>query len=225
VNYIASEAADLARMASAAYVQMVAYYRGAEDADALARTPFQRLGDTPSHEVGWFGLNTLMEAHPEQAIAIWERVKVDAAGYVAQGYHVADALDFGSPWKRAQFAVIRRAFEDEWQPRGGVEGALLDTIAHAYLSYLHWAAQVQQRGSIEPGKRGSAGWELPLQTTADALDQAAQMMDRFNRIAVRSLRALRDLRRYSGPGVIIGGQVNIAANGGQQVNVQGGNNE
>ncbi len=45
------------------------------------------------------------------------------------------------------------------------------------------------------------------------------MADRFNRLFLRTLRALRDLRRYA-PSVTVqhAGQVNI---GGQQVNVAG----
>jgi hypothetical protein len=47
------------------------------------------------------------------------------------------------------------------------------------------------------------------------------MADRWNRIYLRTLRNLRYLRRYS---VTIDNpqQVNIAADGGQQVNVGGG---
>jgi hypothetical protein len=53
-----------------------------------------------------------------------------------------------------------------------------------------------------------------------AIEHAAQMADRWNRIYLRTLRNLRDLRRYS---VTINNpqQVNIAADGGQQVNVAG----
>jgi hypothetical protein len=47
------------------------------------------------------------------------------------------------------------------------------------------------------------------------------MADRFNRMFLRTLRQMRDLRRYGTPVVIQNaGQVNVAANGGQQVNVQ-----
>ncbi|MDQ3805489.1 MAG: hypothetical protein M3416_16880 [Acidobacteriota bacterium] len=50
-----------------------------------------------------------------------------------------------------------------------------------------------------------------------ALEQAHQMADRYNRMFLRTLRQMRDLRRY--PSVIVnnGGQVNVAQN---QVNVQ-----
>ncbi len=46
-----------------------------------------------------------------------------------------------------------------------------------------------------------------------------KMTDRFNRIFMRTLRQLRDLRRYS---VTINNpkQVNIATDGGKQVNVE-----
>lgn len=51
--------------------------------------------------------------------------------------------------------------------------------------------------------------------------QAAEMADRYNRLFLRTLRQLRDLRRYVVPVTINNPQqVNIAADGGQQVNVQ-----
>ena len=56
---------------------------------------------------------------------------------------------------------------------------------------------------------------------AQALEQAAAMVDRFNRLQLRTLRQLRDLRRYA-PAVVIqnADQVNI---GEQQINLSGGN--
>jgi hypothetical protein len=57
----------------------------------------------------------------------------------------------------------------------------------------------------------------PSLSEAEAMEQAAQMADRFNRIFLRTLRALRDLTRYT-PSLHIEnhGQVNI---GERQVNV------
>jgi hypothetical protein len=49
-----------------------------------------------------------------------------------------------------------------------------------------------------------------------AIDQAAVMVERFNRIFLRTLRALRDLRRYGPVVVHQAGQINV---GQQQVNV------
>jgi hypothetical protein len=53
----------------------------------------------------------------------------------------------------------------------------------------------------------------------NAIEQAMQMIDRYNRLFLRTLRQLRDLRRYSTPVKINNPQqVNIATDGGQQVN-------
>jgi hypothetical protein len=60
-----------------------------------------------------------------------------------------------------------------------------------------------------------------LSPEADAVEQAAELADRFRRAYHASIRALRDWRRY--PVVIQNAeQVNIAADGGQQVNVKQG---
>jgi hypothetical protein len=60
---------------------------------------------------------------------------------------------------------------------------------------------------------------LPYQCEAEAVEKAAELADRFRRAYQASIRGLRDWRRYP---VIVqnAGQVNIAADGGQQVNVQ-----
>ena len=60
----------------------------------------------------------------------------------------------------------------------------------------------------------------PRVSDFQAVEQAAAMVDRFNKIFLRTLRAFRDLRRYS-PAVVVqnAGQVNV---GGQQVNIADG---
>ncbi len=60
-------------------------------------------------------------------------------------------------------------------------------------------------------------WNPPRISDSDAINQAAAMADRFNRIFLRSIRALRDLRRYSATVIVQNaGNVNVAE---QQVNV------
>jgi hypothetical protein len=77
----------------------------------------------------------------------------------------------------------------------------------------------------EPGARVKDGfldghWYRPFVQEHMAVEHAAQMADRWNRIYMRTLRNMRDLRRYSVPVTINNPQqVNIAADGGQQVNV------
>jgi hypothetical protein len=80
-----------------------------------------------------------------------------------------------------------------------------------------WAAL----GADDAGRasRDGLGRATPRLTTAEALERAGAMADRFNRIFLRTLGALRDLRRY-GPTVVVqnAGQVNV---GGKQINVAG----
>ena len=218
MGQLLAEAQDLARLTASAYDTAMRYYReeykvSPADADALAvdRPPLALEG-IPSYEIRWMALNSLLEVDPERAIAIWQRIRADAANYVDGGCAVAEALSYETPWQRAQFYCIREALYNEWQP-SAVERLLLDQIAHAHLAYLYWAGKVQEYGAARPSKSSTPSY----QSTADALDQAMQMADRYNRLAVRTLRALRDLRRS---GVVVvahpGSQVNI---GQQQVNV------
>jgi hypothetical protein len=59
---------------------------------------------------------------------------------------------------------------------------------------------------------------MPYVSEQAAIEHAAQMADRWHRIYMRTLRNLRDLGRYS---VTINNpqQVNIAGDGGHQVNL------
>jgi hypothetical protein len=61
-------------------------------------------------------------------------------------------------------------------------------------------------------------WNMPYVSEQVAIEHAAQMADRWHRIYMRTLRNLRDFRRYS---VTINNpqQVNIAGDGGKHVNV------
>jgi hypothetical protein len=64
-------------------------------------------------------------------------------------------------------------------------------------------------------------WQPPRLKASEYLERATQMADRYQRMFLRTLRQMRDLRRYSPPVIVQNaGQVNIAADGGQQVNVQ-----
>jgi hypothetical protein len=69
-------------------------------------------------------------------------------------------------------------------------------------------------------KGAKGNWIPPRVGEQNAIEHAMQMMDRYNRLFLRTLRQLRDLRRYSTPITINNPQqVNIAADGGKQVNV------
>ena len=104
---------------------------------------------------------------------------------------------------------------------------LIDQLAQARHLEIFWMERLVTRSTfdaaMDEGGMDERGEWYPTRIGAkDAVDQAASMVDRFNRVVMRTLRSLRDLRRYE-PTVRIGSaeQVNIAGQGGQQVNVKG----
>ena len=145
-------------------------------------------------------------------------------------------------WNVASYLGLRESFIAEWEPRGGIELSLIDMLAQAFLQYQYWVKQSVLRTETrereihpefekwqrwkEPKAEKVSGfldgyWFKPLVSEGNAVEHAAQMADRWNRIYMRTLRNMRDLRRYSVPVTINNPQqVNIAADGGQQVNVK-----
>src|SRR3954462_8328006 len=94
-------------------------------------------------------------------------------------------------------------------------------MAQAQAAYLFWLGRMTEWATLEARyeeeTRQAGRWLPPRVRDAEARDQAAQMVDRFNKVFLRSLRALRDLRRYATPVIVQNaGQVNVAA---QQINV------
>lgn len=230
------ESGSLAREMSRGYLKLVEWYRqemqlSAGEADEKARAHHdrewaRRALDQPADQVSWAGLGALAEHDPEAAGATWERIKAAARDELASGHRAAAVLECtGGPWERAQFLAIRTAFREEWQPRGGIEAALVDQMAQAHAYYQHWLSRLHVQASTEArmqdAKRQRDGyWDPPRVDTAEAMDQAAGMTDRFHRLFLRALRALRDLRRYA-PTIVVAnaGQVNVS--GGSQLNVGG----
>lgn len=128
------------------------------------------------------------------------------------------------PWERARFLALRTELAQGWQPRNGVERQLVDTLVQAQAAMYHWQEVLMARAALDVFETSrevkSQGKWTPLRVTdAQAMEQAAGMVDRFNRIFLRTLRALRDLRRC-GPTVVVqnAAQVNV---GEQQINVAG----
>jgi len=231
-----SEIASIASEMARAYTGMVRYYRDVygltvEKAEKKTRELVESgEGDDgaltgPSDQVSWYQLMELMEHEPKKAVAAWERVKHAAREELARGHRASTAVHggLGSPWDRARLLAIREAFRQEWQPSNGIEAALIDTLAQAHYAYLFWLERLMGRGigqvELDEGDlRWEGRWRPPPRLAeAEATRQAAGMVDRFNRLFVRTLRGLRDLRRYATKVTIQrAGQVNI---GEQQVNV------
>lgn len=234
----AAEAFTLASEMARAYAAMVQYYRkryGMTDAEAdkkaqelltLPGGKDQALTLAPD-QVQWWNLGELTGEDPQRAVIAWARLKAEARAELATGHRIAKAAEGWSsgPWGRAQFLAIRQSMLDGWAPAPGVETALVDTLATAHHSYLFWLERLTTEctndAELEQADINNMGKWRPVRITeAESVERAAAMVDRWNRIFLRTLRALRDLRRYSSPVHIENaGQVNI---GEQQVNVATG---
>ena len=180
------------------------------------------LGCEPS-QFTWLDFHTLNQTDPELGLQRWSEVK-EAAKQEFQSGHRAAAANEGtlsaSTWQRAQFLAVRDGLAADWNPQNGIEWSLIDMMAQSYSTQLFWQERLMCYSCLESNNKQikeNNGFLLPRVTDAQALDQAAQMVDRFNRVYMRSLRALRDLRRHA-PTLIMHHveQVNVAEN---QVNV------
>jgi hypothetical protein len=234
-----SRPADLAEMSvlgrelANSYHDLAEYYRDKlekppAEASALVRDhppeylERARRGD-PSG-LSWHELSALAQVDVEAAKERWLACKQAARDELTCGVAGAKAVEgFDStPFERAKYLAIRAELAEEWQPRGGLEWQLLETAAQAQMQYLQWLGAASRMEQVENGrlfkKDGYEEWEAPRLSRAEVTDRAYDMADRWNRVFLRNLRALRDLRRYA-PSVHIEnhGQVNI---GKKQVNVK-----
>lgn len=191
----------------------------------------ERARTCPPDEFDHRALEALWEVSPEEAQERWEAVKAAAREELEQGKRSALALEGGynELWSRAQYLAIRQDMADQLRPTGGVEWALVETMAQAYNEYLRWVKAARAWNDYDdawgkPKPKRKRGEELhprpepPRLTYAESADRSHELADRYNRLFLRNLRAFRDLRRLMGPVNINAGQVNIA-NGPQQVNV------
>ena len=228
-----SEAGVLAGELARSFGQLVQLYEKhyslsrVEAVERAAQPPGdcgQRALNVPPDQVTWIDLHAIARTDPDRATACWEEIKRAALEELQTGHRAAKAVETGndSTWPRAQFLALREELLAEWRPRNGIERQLIDTMAQAQAGYLSWLHTLTLRTDLESYTNDrrlqeEGKWGPPRQSDADALDQAAGMMDRYNRIFLRTLRALCDMRRHSSPVIVQnGGQMNVAH---QQVNL------
>jgi hypothetical protein len=230
------EADPLARELARAFREKVEFYKryfklSHQDAvDKVSEVPSAEeiagVMSSPPEEVTWSDLERLNEHEPDAFWQRWEGMKKAALEHAQTGYRAALIQENASstPWKRALLAATYTELVDGWQPRNGAERQLVEIMAIAFSQLRFWLEQLCQRASpdsyCERDDRSNSGvWMPPRVTEKEAQDQAGEMFDRFNKVYLRTVRALRDLRRYPSPIIVQNaGQVNV---GGQQVNVSG----
>jgi hypothetical protein len=229
-----SEAGALARELAAAYRSFVDYHKeqlglSAQEAVARVESPCstdyeKQILNGPPDQVHWYSLEYLARKDPELASGRWLEIKANAHDDLRSGHRAARVMEGYSsePWKRAQFLAIRRDLIEAWKPRDGLESQLIDTMAQAQTAMSFWHERLAIRSSFEPYNekqdiKERGGYRPPRVSDAQAVDEAATMVDRFNRIYLRTLRALGDLRRCTAPVFVQNaGHVNVA---GQQINL------
>ncbi len=224
------EATALAHKLAGARRQLVEEYerhRGLSRDDAIAEVRqfdnhqfAEQILLQPRRSTTWHNLDTLAAVDPELAVQRWNDVVDDAVEELASGHRAAAVVDVdgSSCWSRAQFLALREQLADNWAPRSGIEIALIDAMAQSLTLKMTWMGRLVALDSLENPEIAYANVDpLPRVDIFRTVEQAAGMIDRFDRMFMRALRQLRDLRRYT---VVVqhAGQVNV---GEQQVNLGG----
>lgn len=213
-----------------------------------AKKHFRTMMALPLESLNFVDLQELHSFAPRVAERFWERAKREGRNEFESG-HLAANIAFPEGymkklWNIARYLGVRESFIDDWNPSGGIEVALVDMLAQSYFQWQFWLEQTVKRSQtreryehpdyVEWQRRrkefnqeswSDGTWLRPYVTEQQAIEHAVQMADRFNRIFMRTLRQLRDLRRYSPVTINNPTQVNIAADGGQQVNVSNSEEE
>jgi hypothetical protein len=197
----------------------------------MGRPWFQSLDDAVAaspEDMTWSAMGYLEDEQPGTFQMLWERIKQYARDELESGNRAASvAVGDKRPISRARFLVLREKYIEQWQPRNVLESQMIDAICQAQTIRDYYMRLATERVAVECeierfwvekyGKRH----ERYIDGSESARD-AREEAERWDRVFIRSVRALRDLRRYT-PAVIVnnqGGQVNVASEGGQQVNVQ-----
>lgn len=218
---------------------------------------FNYLMTIPVDWISFSQLWDLARESPTTAENVWELIKREARNELESGHLAANSLEpLGTPrdaWIRAKYIAIRESFCEEYQPKGGIETGMIDLLAQNWFMVQFCTNELTQRMMTEPKrlpyeyrkqreqfkescprswKEEKGFWEVPTISESEAIEKAAAMLDRFQRMYFRTLRNLRDWRRYIPPVTInnpqqvnIGEQVNVASDGGQQINVSESKNE
>lgn len=191
--------------------------------------------------VGWDDLADLIEEDEGRGLALWQRLKAEAAEELATGMRTARALErpvADRPADRAAFVAVLAALRRSLAPRDELEDLLVQQMAAVYDLHLSWQSLLARRMEEEvwhgerdkrralewmgPAQReryeALEGWLPPRVSDAEAVEQAAVLSDRFQRAFLRLLKAFRDNRRLFASLIVAGGQINI---GEQQLNIAG----
>jgi hypothetical protein len=224
----ASEALPLASEMAAAlsrYVEAQKEHRGLnadeaiEELDSRVAAWNEIAEKADPSSATFFELARLTKADPDRAKRKWDEVRAAARAELQSGHRAAKAnevsLSFDA-WPRASFLALR----EELGTQTGLERVLVDSLTHACTAQLFWHERLMMYACLETDNartKRHGEFVRPRLDDAQAMDQAAEMVERFNRIFIRTMRMLKELRRQSPTFVVQNaGQVNVAD---KQINV------
>jgi hypothetical protein len=228
----ADDGRELAGELAAAFGTLLEQYRSffpQTDADKqVTTTPpegLERILQLPPDQVQWSDLERLAHEAPAQGRGRWREVQEAARSELRTGHRAARALEIPGDncWVRAQFLALRNGLHEAWQPRNDLEINLLDQMAQFETLRMHWCEILAGHTAlahvkVRRGQEDESKYERPPQTAAQAIAGAMRMAETCQRLYLRALRALIDLRRRPTLIVRSAKQVNV---GERQVNVCG----
>ncbi len=185
----------------------------------------ERILQLPPEQVQWSDLDRLAREDPVQGRARWKEIQEAARSELRTGHRAARALEIPGDncWVRARFLGLRNGLHDAWQPRNDLEINLLDQMAQFETLRMEWCEILAGHTAlahvhVRRGQDDEFKYERPAQTAAQAIASATRMVETCQRLYLRALRALIDLRRRPTLIVRSAKQVNV---GERQVNVCG----
>lgn len=174
--------------------------------------------------VGWTEMRLMEKAEPGSSEKMREVLLRCARADIKDGRLGARAVAHGrlTPMDEARYLAMVEEMSEGWEPRNGIERTLIEQMTQAHMQYMTWQERLNKISSgmeWEESKRPSATNKEPWLarvTQTEAVNQAVMMVDRFQRMFLRTQRALRDLRRHS----ITIDRVDQLNVGDQQVNIK-----
>jgi hypothetical protein len=204
------DSTDLAREVAAAFSRMVKgfqeYYKlTTQEACTRAAEPAAdqrtQVMNAPPDQISWFDLCSLEKLNPELVIQRWEEIKQAAREELNTGHRAARLMEFdgNSCWPRARFLAIRAELRDAWRPRDAQEAHLIDQMAQCQTFVERWQevlvalTSLANLGLLPRNKLGES--KLPRVAEVEAIREAAELIERFQKLYWMALRALQNQRR------------------------------
>jgi len=177
------------------------------------------LATTPVKSLMWSDLRAMEAVTHGSSERAREALRKRARAEIQSGMWGCAAVQDASvqPYQQALYLALLDELTEGWQPRNGIERTLIEQMAQSHFQFQTWQKRLNTLINAERRKPGKEEVYEPRVSRTAAIEQAMNMTDRFQRMFLRTQRALRDMRRYT-INVEHVGQLNV---GEQQVNING----